>query len=108
MTYRRVRYMNRETAKECVGPGWGGLIDRIYDKLTPDVYVSQVKEKFGGLRFYVGSAPDDVQDFIAEMEEISYTTCEECGAPGKPRGRGWIKTLCDACSSERDRVLSQR
>jgi hypothetical protein len=32
---------------------------------------------------------------------LSYTICEECGAPGKLRGGGWMRTLCDKHEEER-------
>jgi hypothetical protein len=56
---------------------------------------SQVKEKFGGLRFYVNGATDKHWNFISVAENMSYRTCEECGAPGKTYTDGWHRTLCD-------------
>ena len=55
----------------------------------------QVKEKFGGLRFYVQAATDKHYQFISFAEVMSYRTCEECGAPGKTYTDGWHTTLCD-------------
>ena len=55
----------------------------------------QVKEKFGGLRFYVQAATDKHYNYISFAESMSYRTCEECGAPGKTYTDGWHKTLCD-------------
>ena len=56
---------------------------------------SQVKEKFGGLRFYVQGAIDEHYHYISFAESMSYHTCEVCGAPGKRWTDGWHKTLCD-------------
>jgi hypothetical protein len=55
----------------------------------------QVKEKFGGLRFYVQAATDKHYQYISFAESMSYHTCEECGAPGKTYTDGWHRTLCD-------------
>jgi hypothetical protein len=55
----------------------------------------QVKEKFGGLRFYVQAATSKHYDYISFAESMSYRTCEECGAPGKTYTDGWHMTLCD-------------
>ena len=55
----------------------------------------QVKEKFGGLRFYVQAATDAHYKYITFAESMSYRTCEECGAPGKTYTDGWHTTLCD-------------
>ena len=56
---------------------------------------AQVKEKFGGLRFYVNGATDKHWNFISVAENMSYRTCETCGAPGKTYTNGWHTTLCD-------------
>jgi len=55
----------------------------------------QVKEKYGGLRFYVQAATDKHHQYINFAESMSYRTCEECGAPGKTYTDGWHMTLCD-------------
>jgi hypothetical protein len=55
----------------------------------------QVKEKFGGLRFYVQAATDKHYSYISFAESMSYRTCESCGAPGKTYTDGWHTTLCD-------------
>ena len=59
------------------------------------VVAAQVKEKFGGLRFYVDGGDDWVYGAISMAESMSYRTCEVCGAPGKTRGTGWVRTTCD-------------
>ena len=56
---------------------------------------SQVKEKFGGLRFYVQAATDKHYQYINFAESMSYRTCESCGSPGKTYTDGWHTTLCD-------------
>jgi len=65
------------------------------------VRVLQVKEKFGGLRFYVSGADDFVDGLVRMTESLSYKTCESCGARGTSRKSGWIKVLCDGCASAR-------
>ena len=89
---------------EMVGPGWSAILDKLIDDLFDlgwDGRVHQVKEKFGGLRFYIGSGDDAVFDRIAKAENDSYDTCEVCGEPGKARKGGWIQTLCDAHAEDR-------
>jgi hypothetical protein len=79
-----------------VGPGWAKILDKLYDVKPRSVYVAQVKEKFGGLRFYVGSASEEFFDAIDAAEEESYKTCEQCGEPGELReDLSWILTLCE-------------
>jgi len=68
---------------------------------TPDhPSASQVKEKFGTLRFYMTSGTEEMYNLIHEAEEKSGTICEDCGKPGKIRHGGWIRTLCDECCTK--------
>ena len=62
---------------------------------------SQVKEKFGTLRFYMTCSPPEMERLIDEAEMVSAKTCEHCGAPGKLRHGGWVLTLCDKCDKAR-------
>jgi hypothetical protein len=75
------------------------MIDEAKSKLDEETLkvpvAVQVKEKFGGLRFYVQAATDKHYQFISFAEVMSYRTCEECGAPGKTYTDGWHTTLCD-------------
>lgn len=64
----------------------------------------QVKEKFGGLRFYVQAATDKHYNYISFAESMSYRTCEKCGAPGKTYTDGWHTTLCDVHAAELERT----
>jgi len=66
------------------------------------VILEQVKEKFGGLRFYYMGGDDHVAGLVDMAEEMSYKICERCGNPGKPNKVGWIRTLCDKCEEERN------
>jgi hypothetical protein len=66
-------------------------MDTEYDLVPTAV---QVKEKFGGLRFYTNGATDIQDAYITFAEMISVRTCEVCGKPGKRTSDGWIRTLC--------------
>jgi len=90
---------SREEAKQSVGKGWGNLIDILFDAKPEETRVAQVKEKFGGLRFYVDNADKDYRALVSKIEGLSYSICENCGKLGETssRGRGWIKTQCKEC-----------
>jgi len=93
----------REWAKQAVGPGWAKLIDKIYDRLPEDCHISQVKSKWGGLRFYVHGVDEETQNFIASVERESTSICEVCGRLGKPcDNNGWIETLCNVCQGKKE------
>lgn len=60
---------------------------------------SQVKEKFGTLRFYVHNQTKEIGDIINKAESLSEVTCELCGQPGKLIAKGWCRTLCQRCEA---------
>ena len=92
-----------------IGPGWFSLIEELSTKLEPLIQeckdldpefypkAAQVKEKFGGLRFYMTTETEEMSKLIRKAEAKSFKTCEECGEPGEVRGLGWVRTLCDMC-----------
>lgn len=81
-----------------ISEGWHPLVKELMEELKKAGWngeIRQVKEKFGGLRFYIGEGSEEIWAIIEKYERKSYTICEVCGEPGKPRKGGWIKTLCD-------------
>lgn len=90
-----------------VSCGWSDLLWKLcsdIEALRPnqDFKVVQIKEKFGGLRFYVQNSNESIDKLISEAEGKSYFLCEECCAPGERRAGGWVKTLCSIHAAERD------
>lgn len=92
--------------------GWDDLIRQLHNRLVgidPDYRVVQVKEKLGGLRYYIEPSPglDEMlcrrlTDVEYEAEAESFHICEVCGEPGELRLRGWHRTLCDIHHRERE------
>lgn len=87
---------------EC-GDGWYNLIYTLCEELekqarTEDVPLpeaQQVKQKLGGLRFYVVGATREMLDLIDAAETRSEALCEICGDQAERfSDRGWIKTRC--------------
>jgi hypothetical protein len=88
-----------------VDNGWLGILQRLIVDLIElgwDKQICQVKEKFGGLRFYTNGVSEDVYSRIRLAEDASYITCEKCGELGELRGGGWMATLCDEHSEGRE------
>lgn len=84
----------REQLVEC-GPGWKALYEPLIDLCKKEgVAITQIKEKFGTLRFYVGAAPGHVHVAVDAAERKSAEVCEQCGANDARRIDGWIRTLC--------------
>jgi hypothetical protein len=97
-----IRYLN-QIAWEC-GKGWYPLITELIEKLNPlcedfdDIKVVQIKEKWGGLCFYINYGTKEIYDMIDIYESMSYKICDTCGKEGKFRGDlSWKRTLCDDC-----------
>ena len=101
---------SRPVGFDC-GDGWLNLLVRLSTQLEPLIIqykidypgqpapqVSQVKEKYGTLRFYMDCATDEMWDYIEEAESRSHHICEICGAERKsikPREiKGWVVTYC--------------
>lgn len=65
---------------------------------------AQVKEKFGGLRFYMeGPVTAEMAQHISAAEALSLETCEVCGKPGTQAEGYWIKIKCDDCKASNAR-----
>lgn len=64
------------------------------------IRVVQIKEKFGGLRFYYDGGDDQISGMVTMAEVWAGRTCETCGNLGKQRSGGWIRTLCDQHEAE--------
>jgi len=81
------------------GDGWLQLLHDCIQELLEagwDKHILQIKEKFGGLRFYIGSGTQEIHDIISKYEDLSYETCETCGETAEVRRDiGWYRTLCD-------------
>lgn len=69
--------------------------------------VAQIKEKFGGLRFYLDGGDEQIWGMIRMAEAWADSSCEECGSPGKRRSGGWIRTLCDHHEQEHQQRMAQ-
>lgn len=93
-----------------LGKGWKDLILNSLPELSKivkereikDFSISQIKEKFGGLRIYYSPRDEEVQNFVEKLENKCDKTCEICGADNAViRNGGWVRTLCDNCQEER-------
>jgi hypothetical protein len=104
-----------------VGKGWYPILERLCKNIqqhiewqnregevVPQVIVEQIKEKFGGLRFYYQGGDDQVAGMVRMAEAWADVACEECGGIGKRRGGGWVRTLCDKHEHERNARIEEQ
>lgn len=88
-----------------VDEGWHQIIvdcDAELTAIDPNYQVFQIKEKFGGLRYYMSPSNDTtaqqrdvMHEVVSKYEKIAARTCEATGLPGvlmRSIG-GWYKTL---------------
>ena len=108
---------SRSVYVEC-GDGWYELLHDCCTainkeveqlRLTDDEFdgsvfsVTQIKEKYGTLRFYMGPTNENMDKAITEAERLSAVTCEKCGKLGASlRGRSWLYTSCSECCRPED------
>lgn len=87
--------------------GWYWLIDllcstiQLYseDNLAKIPEATQVKEKYGSLRFYITGGDEFIAGMISFAENLSAHICENCGSTQdvSQTTEGWIHTLCSKC-----------
>lgn len=84
------------------GPGWESLLRRCLTAIEAHLsthkdvpfYLSDIKEKYGTLRFYYDGGDDAIEAIGEEAEFWSARTCDICGKPGVLCGQGWLQTRC--------------
>ncbi|MCA1542015.1 hypothetical protein I6F18_18815 [Bradyrhizobium sp. NBAIM32] len=89
-----------------VDDGWRELLERACARIRKAVSAdggsfraTQIKEKYGSLRFYWSGrlSPEAralVEEAIDLAEARSATTCEICGEQGRLHGGGWLAARC--------------
>jgi hypothetical protein len=110
----------------CIGEGWFQIIESLcaqiqhhidwkneqkekYDRGEgcDQVTVLQIKEKFGGLRFYYSGGDASIDGMVRMAESWASRSCEVCGKPGESRSGGWIRTLCDEHEAEHQKTMKE-
>ena len=83
--------------EEEVGEGWRPFVKIAIEQIENlGGKITQVKEKFGGLRIYFDADNRiECDKIVTEAEYKAEITCEYCGQPGKILNRkGWLKCCC--------------
>ncbi len=95
--------------------GWYDLVCELDDTISniyPLYIIDQVKEKFGGLRYYIAGIPaiipknqqDRINELIADAEEKSWDICDVCGEQSKAErsviGGYLLATRCEKHDKE--------
>ena len=92
--------LDKEDVLKQLPEAWHNIVSNLIDNLFEagwDGDLHQVKEKFGGLRFYIGRGNDRVHDLIDEAENATTKICINCGKPAIGTSEGWITYRCADC-----------
>lgn len=88
------RHLPQEETSMCWGiqtkDGWYHLIDALCAQLqwetdhngAPQIVATQIKEKFGTLRFHAHDESERQDAMIRLASKLSSRLCDTCGAPG--------------------------
>ena len=96
-----------------VGDGWYWLLDNLMENIqnyckwnnVPHIHITQVKEKFGGLRFYYNGSDETISGMVWFAEHLSYKICEQCGTTENVgKTIGWMAICCEDCLKKNDRL----
>lgn len=61
--------------------------------------ISQIKEKYGMLRWYDFGAPEEfIRIILPKYVKRSKLTCIKCGTPATKISSSWISPYCDDCA----------
>lgn len=68
--------------------------------------ITQIKEKFGGLRWYDNYSTEKIwKEIIPKYTQLSYKTCIHCGKPAKYISKGWISPYCEDCAKQKEKYV---
>lgn len=104
-----------------VGKGWYPILEKLCaniqqhidwanreNEVVEQVVVEQIKEKFGGLRFYYQGGDEQIHGMVRMAEAFAGSLCEDCGGIGERRSGGWVRTLCDKHEQERNERIEEQ
>lgn len=76
----------------------------IKDDILNQIYIKQLKEKFGELRIYTNYGSEELYKVIDKYTTISSNVCYKCGKPDVPMvNTGWICPECRECFEKKNR-----
>lgn len=77
------------------------------EKALREYRITQIKEKYGSLRWYDMGSTKEILDIISKYAEMSKRICVRCGKPATQVSCGWISPWCDECAGLiNDRMIS--
>lgn len=99
------------TELDDIPPGWRSAfgkewvqeiqeaINELPEDIREQVYITQLKEKYGCFRQYFSHYTDKLREVIRKYEDKSERICIHCGKPATKISTGWISPWCDDCAN---------
>jgi len=100
--------------------GWYDLLNELLEnidiylktesgkELVEGFFITQIKEKFGSLRFYYEGGDNYIYSLVSTAENLSDRTCEFCGSTEDiMTSKGWIITACKKCTETREKLITR-
>ena len=75
-------------------------ISRALGKQAKHYRIMDIKEKFGGLRWYDENGNEETYRIVFRYEQLSKLVCIRCGAKATKISKGWISPYCDKCAND--------
>ena len=92
--------------KDKISKKLGTYLHKKLPKGVPHIvlHIDQIKEKFGGLRFYYSGGDNKIDGMASLAESLSYRICEFCGTTHNVgMTKGWYSTICKCCLEKNER-----
>jgi hypothetical protein len=80
--------------------GWTYIVKTLVRDLIAlgwDKDLVQVKQKFGGLRFYIGKSNETLDNVIQQAESACSSACYQCGEFAKETASVFDDKYCESC-----------
>ncbi len=81
------------------------MLHEIKEELIKENYldnyrVTQIKEKWGELRWYDNGCSKELSDILDKYTLLSRYTCIDCGNKADYISKGWVAPLCNTCTHD--------
>lgn len=77
-----------------------GAINELPEDIRDEIFITDLKEKYGQLRQYFSHYTDALDAVIRKYENLSERTCICCGTPATKISWGWIAPYCNKCAKK--------
>lgn len=114
----KIQLLCDEGEKEYVKYPFGKILSALFNspklygrwvaKKISQVEATQVKEKFGVLRFYYSGGNNTIDELINMAEALTSSICANCGSGKNVKATvGWVTYLCEDCMNKKKNIKKE-